>query len=138
MNATMPLNDLKRSPTMSHLIDALKRGEDIGHYGRLTFAMAGHHFLDQHELADLLLKGQGADEGEMHALVQQVIERDYSPPKRERIIEWQEHQDFPICPNPDDPAACNLYSELDFPEQVYDHIEEYRDHQFQAETDSPG
>ncbi len=72
---------------MIYLIDALMRGEDIGHYGRLTIAMAGRHFLDKQERADLLLEGQGADERETHALVQQVTERDYSPPKRERLLE---------------------------------------------------
>ena len=35
----MPVDDLQRSPMMSHLLDALERGEDLGHYGRLTFAM---------------------------------------------------------------------------------------------------
>ena len=49
----------------------------------------------------------------------------YSPPKRERILEWQAQQDFPIIPNADDPDAGNLYRELKFPDRVYDHITEY-------------
>jgi hypothetical protein len=61
------------------------------------------------------------------ALVQQVIDRDYSPPRRERILEWQAKQDFPICPNPDDPNSCNVYRELNFPDDVFEHIEEYRE-----------
>jgi DNA primase large subunit len=32
----MPAEDLRQSPMMSHLLDALDQGEDIGHYGRLT------------------------------------------------------------------------------------------------------
>jgi len=43
----MPVEDLRQSPMMSHLLDALDKGEDIGHYGRLTFAMVAHHFLDK-------------------------------------------------------------------------------------------
>lgn len=85
----MAVEELRRSPTMSHLLDALERGEDIGHYGRLTFAMAAHHFLDKDALVALLLKGGGLGEGDAKALVQQVVERDYNPPKRERIMEWQ-------------------------------------------------
>jgi hypothetical protein len=34
-----------------------------------------------------------------------------------------------ICPNPDDPDACNVYKELDLPERVCEHIEEYREQQ---------
>ena len=53
------------------------------------------------------------------ALAQQVEERGYNPPRRERILEWQEQQDFPICPNPEDPDACNVYNELQFPHDAY-------------------
>ena len=128
----MSVDDLRRSPMMSHLIDALERGEDIGHYGRLTFAMVGHHFLEPEELAELLAKGGDTDEAKARALVQQVVERGYNPPRRERILEWQAEQDFPICPNPDDPNSCNVYKELDLPDEVFENIEEYREQQFQA------
>ena len=40
----MTVEDLRQSRMMSHLLDALDRGEDIGHYGRLTFAMVAHHW----------------------------------------------------------------------------------------------
>jgi hypothetical protein len=130
----MSLNDLQRSPTMRYLLDALNEGKDIGHYGRLTFAMAAHDFLDKEELAKILLKGKGADEQQIHALVQQVEARDYNPPSRQRILEWQANQDFKICPNEDDPNACNLYQELDLPDEVFENIEEYRDQQFEATT----
>jgi hypothetical protein len=126
----MSLSDLKRSPTMSHLIDALERGQDIGHYGRLTFAMVAHRYLDRDELVKLLMKDGDTDEQKARALVQQVEERGYNPPSRQRILEWQGQQEFPICPSPDDPAACNLYQELQLPEEVYESIEEYHEQKF--------
>ena len=92
----MPVEDLRQSEMMSHLLEALDKGEDIGHYGRLTFAMVAHHFLDNEELVEWLSKDGDTDESEARALVQQVEERDYNPPRRERILEWQNQQDFPI------------------------------------------
>ena len=110
---------------MAHLIDSLEGGEDIGHYGRLTFAMAAHHFMDKDELVKLLMKGGDTDEQKARALVQQVEERDYNPPSRQRILEWQSQQAFRICPNSDDPNACNLYRELEMPDEVYEDIQEF-------------
>ena len=123
----MPVEDLRQSPMMTYLLDALDNGEDLGHYGRLTFAMVAHHFLDKDELVEWLSKDGDTDENEARALVQQVEERGYNPPRRERILEWQEQQDFPICPNPADPDACNVYNELQFPDAVYQDIQEYRE-----------
>jgi DNA primase large subunit len=123
----MAVEDLRQSPVMSHMLDALDNGEDIGHYGRLAFAMIGRHFLSDDELVELLTKDRDADEGEIRAMVQQVEEKGYSPPRRDRILEWQSHQDFQICPNPDDPDACNVYNELQFPDEVYESIQEYRE-----------
>ena len=129
----MPVKDLRRSPMMVHLMDALKKGEDIGHYGRLTFAMIAHHFVEPDELVRLLEQDKTMDTAEAKSLVQQMESRGYSPPRRERILEWQAQQDFPICPNPDDPDACNPYAELEMPEAVIEHIEEYREQQFDAQ-----
>jgi hypothetical protein len=112
---------------MSYLLEALDKGEDIGHYGRLTFAMVAHHFLDKEELVEWLSKDGDTDENGARALVQQVEERGYNPPRRERILEWQEQQEFPICPNPDDPDSCNVYKELDFPDEVFENIQDYRE-----------
>jgi hypothetical protein len=106
---------------------ALDNGEDIGHYGRLVFAMIGRHFVTNDELVELLTKDHDADEGEIRALVKQVEEKGYSPPRREKILEYQSQQDFPICPDPDDPDACNPYAELQFPDEVYEAIQEYRE-----------
>jgi DNA primase large subunit len=111
---------------MNHMLEALENGEDIGHYGRLTFAMVARHFVDNDELVRLLTKDHDADEQEVRAMVQQVEEKGYSPPRREKILEWQKEQDFQICPNPDDPDACNVYNELTFPDELYQDIQEYR------------
>ena len=123
----MSVEDLRQSPMMSHMLDALDEGQDIGHYGRLVFAMVGRHFVGNDELVELLTKDHDADEGEIRAMVQQVEEKGYSPPRRERVLEWQSQQDFQICPNPDDPDACNVYNELQFPDEVYESIQEYRE-----------
>jgi len=123
----MPIEDLRQSPMMGHMLDALGNGEDIGHYGRLVFAMIGRHFVSNDELVELLTKDHDTDEQEMRALVQQVEEKGYSPPGREKILEYQSQQDFPICPNPDDPDACNPYAELQFPDEVYESIQEYQE-----------
>jgi hypothetical protein len=130
----MSLKDLRKSPMMAHLLDAIEQGKDIGHYGRLTVAMVAHHYVEPDELARLLMKGGGTDEREAKALVQQVTSRDYNPPSRPRILEWQAQQDFPICPTPDDPGACNVYRDLDLPEAVIEHIEDFREQQFNAES----
>ena len=127
----MPIEDLRGSPMMSHMLDALDNGEDIGHYGRLVFAMVGRHFVDNDELVELLTKDRDADEKEIKALVAQVEEKGYSPPKRDKILEYQSQQDFQICPNPDDPDACNPYSELQFPDEVFESIQEYREEKAQ-------
>jgi hypothetical protein len=129
----MSVEDLRRSPTMSHLLDAQEKGQDIGHYGRLVFAMVAHRFIDNDELTKIMLKGGDTDEAKVRALVGQVEQRDYSPPRRERILEWQSQQDFPIIPDPDDPDAGNLYRELDFPDEVFEHIEGYRESQAEAQ-----
>jgi hypothetical protein len=110
---------------MAHLLDALEAGQDIGHYGRLVFAMVAHHFLDDESLVRLLTRDREVSEQDARALVLQVRERGYNPPRRERILEWQRQQEFPICPTPDDPRACNVYSELAFPDGVYEDIQEF-------------
>jgi hypothetical protein len=117
--------DLRDSPMMAHLLDALEEGTDIGHYGRLVFAMVARHFLDEEEIVRLLGSQPDHNEDEARALLRQVETKDYNPPKRERILEWQTHQEFPICPTPADPASCNVYSELRFPDGIYDNITDF-------------
>jgi DNA primase large subunit len=118
-------DDLRASPMMAHLLDALEQGTDIGHYGRLTFAMIARHFMEEDELVNLLSNQPEMEEQQAQALVLQVKTRDYNPPNRERILAWQTQQDFPICPNPDDPNSCNVYQELQFPPEIYERIEEF-------------
>src|SRR5262249_4210255 len=116
---------LRASPTMARLLDAVEEGTDIGHFGRLTFAIVARHFMDEEELVGLLASQPGEDETKARALVLQVKQRDYSPPKRERLLQWQRQQDFPLLANEDDPEAGNLYRELRFPDGIYDHIQEF-------------
>jgi DNA primase large subunit len=123
----MAVEDLKQSPMMNNMLEALDRGEDIGHYGRLTFAMVARYFVDDEELVQLLAKDGDTDENKARALVQQIEVKGYNPPRRDRIVEWQEQQDFQICPNPDDPDACNVYNELTFPDGLYEDIQQYRE-----------
>src|SRR5688500_452946 len=86
--------NLRDSPMMAHLLDALEAGTDIGHYGRLTFAMVARHFLEEGELIRLLSGQPEHDEAAARSLLRQVEGHDYNPPTRERIMEWQAHQEF--------------------------------------------
>jgi hypothetical protein len=122
LSVGMAIEHLKQNPMMNHLFTALERGEDIGHYGRLVVAMIGRHFLSQDELCTWLQKNPGVTEADASALCRQVEQRDYNPPRRERIMEWDQQQAFPICP---DPNGCNVYRDLQFPEHVYEHIQEF-------------
>ena len=121
----MAVDELRNDAMMAHLLDALAESKDIGHYGRLVFAIVARHFIDDDELVKTLCRDRDFDEKEARALVAQVRERDYSPPKRDTILEWQRQQDFPIIPNPDDSDAGNVYRALQFPDDVYEHIEDY-------------
>ena len=121
----MSVEQLRKSDMMAHLLDALDAGKDIGHYGRLVFAMVARHFLSEEELISHLQKDRDFDEAEASKLYKQVQGRDYNPPKRERLLEWQQEQEFPICPHPDDPDACNVYKDLEFPDHIYDNISHY-------------
>ena len=99
----MAAEDLRANGMMGHLMDALEKHQDIGHYGRLVFAMVGHHFMPEQK---------------------QVEGRDYNPPRPEKIRDWQQQQEFAICPT-DDPDACNVYRDLKFPQHVYERVGEY-------------
>src|SRR5436305_3103979 len=94
-------DNLRDSPMMAHLLDALEAGTDVGHYGRLTFIMIARHFMDEEEMVKLLAGQPDQDETTARALVMQVKAKDYCPPKRDRILQWQAQQDSPIIPNPD-------------------------------------
>jgi len=123
----MAVEDLRKKDVMSHLLDSLDAGKDIGHYGRLVFAMVARHFISEDELVDELQKDRDFTEEQARALVQQVRGKDYNPPRREKIIEFQKQQEFPICPNPDDPDSCNVYKDLQFPDTIYENIADYHE-----------
>ena len=121
----MAMADLRKNDMMAHLVDSLEQGKDIGRYGRLVFVMVARHFLSDSELVKLLARDKSFGDDDARRLVTQVQSRDYNPPKREKILQYLQEQKFPICPNADDPDACNVYRDLTFPEGVYARINEY-------------
>jgi hypothetical protein len=70
--------------------------------------MVAHHFLESDELVEWLLKAGDTDE-------HQVEERGYNPPRRERILEWQSQQDFPICRTPTIPMLATSITSCSYP-----------------------
>jgi len=73
-------------------------------------------------------------EDQARSLVAQVRENDYSPPKREKILEYQRQQPFPIIADLADPDAGSVYRTLKFPDHVYEHIAKYREAKMHAEA----
>jgi hypothetical protein len=121
------IEELRKDSMMAHLLDSLDAGKDIGHYGRLVFAMVARHFLAHDEVVAWMTKDCDFSREQAVVMLRQVEGKDYSPPKRERILEWQKEQEFPILPHPDDPDCGNLYRNLKFPEQIYEHIGHYQE-----------
>ena len=119
----MPVEELREEPMMAHLLDALGAGEDIGHYGRLAFTMIARHFMSEDEVLEYLMKN--LDEEQARGMLNQIAARGYNPPKRERILEWMRRQDFPICPEPENAGQCNVYRNLQFPQEVYERISQF-------------
>jgi hypothetical protein len=116
---------------MAHLLDALEQGKDIGHYGRLVFTMVAQYFLDDEQIVKLLKQDQHFSEEQARGLVEQVRSRGYNPPRRKRILQWQKEQKFPICPS-DDPDACNVYRNLNLPEEIFLDISQYHEQKANA------
>lgn len=129
---TSNMEELRNSDMMAHLLDALDHGKDIGHYGRLVFAMVARHFMSQDEVIASLQKDRDFSEEQARALYLQVQGHDYNPPKREKILQYQAQQEFPIIPNPDDPDSGNVYRDLQFPDHVYEQISDYYEHKTHA------
>lgn len=113
---------LRQDSMMSYLLDSLDVGKDIGHYGRLVFAMVARHFLTEDEVIAELTKDPDFSEDQAVGMLRQVEAHDYNPPRRERILEWQAEQEFPILPDANNPDCGNVYKSLRFPKQIYDHI----------------
>ncbi len=126
--------ELRKDSMMAHLLDSLAAGTDIGHYGRLVFAMVARHFLSHDEVLAWMTKDADFSDEDARVMLKQVEGRDYSPPKRDRILEWQSQQEFPIMPNVDDPDCGNLYRNLRFPEAIYKHIGHYQEQKMDSES----
>ena len=126
------VEELRKDSMMAHLLDSLNAGQDIGHYGRLVFAMVARHFLGHDEVLAYMMKDSDFSEEDARVMLRQVEGRDYTPPKRDRILEWQREQEFPILPNVDDPDCGNLYRNLKFPDEVYKHIGHYQEAKLEA------
>ncbi len=119
--------ELRKDSMMAHLLDSLEAGKDIGHYGRLVFAMVARHFLPHEEVLAWMMKDKDVDEEKATLMLRQVEGRDYNPPRRDKILDYQSKQEFPIIPNVDDPDSGNLYRNLKFPDEIYDHIGHYQE-----------
>ena len=124
--------ELRKDSMMAHLLDSLDAGKDIGHYGRLVFAMVARHFLPHEEVLAYLTRDRDFSEEQAQLMLKQVEGRDYSPPKRDRILAWQKEQEFPILPSPEDPDCGNLYRNLKFPEAIYEHIGHYQEKKLES------
>jgi hypothetical protein len=124
--------ELRKDSMMSHLLDSLNDGKDIGHYGRLVFAMVARHFMPADDVISWLTRDKDFSDAQARAMLTQVEGHDYNPPRRERILEWQSQQEFPILPHPEDPDCGNLYRNLKFPDAIYGHIEQYQEQKASA------
>ena len=103
--------ELRKDSMMAHLLDSLDAGKDIGHYGRLVFAMVARHFLSHDEVLAWMMKDKDVDEEKARLMLRQVEGKDYNPPRRDKILSYQAQQEFPIVPFPDDPDCGNLLSQ---------------------------
>ena len=129
----MQKTDLRNNAMMRRLLEALDQHQDIGHYGRLVFAMVARHFMEADEVVAELVKDPDFTELQAKALLQQVEQNDYNPPRADRIRQWQKEQAFQIIPD-GDPDAGNLYRDLKFPDHVYRNIEEYHEAKAEAQV----
>ena len=64
----MSVQELRKNDMMAHLLDALDQGKDIGHYGRLVFAMVARHLLNEKELIGYLQTDRDFSEEDARAL----------------------------------------------------------------------
>jgi hypothetical protein len=125
--------ELRKDSMMAHLLDSLEAGKDIGHYGRLVFAMVARHFMTHQEVLAWLMRDSDFQQADAVNMLGQVEGRDYNPPRRDRLLEWQAQQDFPILPHPEDPDCGNLYRNLKFPDTIYNHITQYQEQKANVE-----
>lgn len=127
------IGELRKDSMMAHLLDSLEAGKDIGHYGRLVFSMVARHFLPHEEVLAWLTRDPDFSEEQATLMLRQVEGKDYTPPKRDRILDWQKQQEFPIIPDPEDPDSGNLYRNLKFPDEIYKHIGNYQEQKLESD-----
>lgn len=119
--------DMRKSHMMASLWDDLKIGVDIGHFGRLLFCIVARHFMEEEQIIKLLTSGQQMLPEDAQAMLLNVNERNYNPPRPSVIRKWQQKQRYKIIPDEHahDLAYGNLYSELRFPQEIYDQVGEF-------------
>ncbi len=120
------VDELRKDPMMAHLLDSLDAGTDVGHYGRLVFSMVARHFVPHAQVIAWLTKDNDFSADQAQQMLHQVEGRDYTPPRRERLLQWQREQEFQFM-DIHDPDSGNLYRNLEFPKEVYDHIGHYQE-----------
>ena len=79
----MGVEVLRKNGMMAHLLDALESGKDIGHYGRLVFAMVARHFLGEDELLSYLQKNPDAEP--LLRLYQQAPSQEWIETQKENV-----------------------------------------------------
>ena len=93
--------ELRNDSMMAHLLDSLNDGKDIGHYGRLVFAMVARHFMPHDEVMAWMMKDKDVDEEKARLMLVQVEGKDYSPPRRDKILSYPElNRTSPSCRMP--------------------------------------
>ena len=64
--------ELRKDSMMDHLLDSLQAGQDIGHYGRLVFAMVARHFMPHKDVLEWLMRDQDFAEADAVNMLRQV------------------------------------------------------------------
>jgi len=113
---------LRKDEMMGYLLDSLAMGKDIGPYGKLVFTIIARYFLAEGVLISYLTKDPSINEEEAHLLFEQVKAHHHSPPTRDKILEWQHHQEFPIIVDQDKHDLGNVFKSLTFPDSVHQHL----------------
>ena len=94
----MARDELRRNNMMAHLLDALEARKDIGHYGRLVFAMVARHFIPEAELIGLLQQNPGVNDHEARSLFLQVQGKDYPHPAASGFFNGRKNRASPSVP----------------------------------------
>ena len=122
----MAVSELRKNDMMAHLLDSLEAGKDIGHYGRLVFAMVARPFPERQPAGEAVDEGQELRRGRREDAGRPGAEPRLQPAQagEDPAVSWSSRSS-PSAPTPTDPDACNVYKDLQFPEAVYAKINEY-------------